>query len=97
MSDNMRDNLRFFFNRYSETRRIPLYQALVEELANIRRKTEFVDNTDSFNSLKHQFKGICRYLSFEFDAQIDEIMTPEQLYSAIEDMFGHVVAIEDEL
>jgi len=97
MSHNTRDNLRDFFNRYSETRRLSLYQALVKELGNIRGQTKCVDSTDSFNSLKHQFKGICRYTCLEFDAQIDAIMTPAQLYSAVDNMFGHAVAIEDEL
>lgn len=97
MIHNVGDNLRNFLSRYSEARRLPLYQALVSELNSIRMQVELLENTEKLNSLKHQFKGICRYLSLDFDTQLDVITTPEQLYDAVDKIYVQVVAIEHEL
>ncbi len=97
MKRDISDSLREFFNHYSEARRLPLYQALVDELLNIRVQTELVENTEKLNLLKHQFKGICRYLTLKFDVQIDLMTTPEQLHCAVDNIYGQVVAIENEL
>jgi len=91
------ENLRHFFCHYSEERRLPLYQALVGELVNIRSKIKLVEDNDQLNSLKHQLKGICRYLSLELDTQIDAITRLQQLYRLVEHIHGQVVAIADEL
>ncbi|MDX2319621.1 MAG: hypothetical protein QNK26_03375, partial [Moritella sp.] len=79
MMNNISDSLRLFFNRCSEKRRLPLYQALVSELANIRTQSGLLESSEKLNSLKHQLKGICRYLALELDAQIDVMTTAEQL------------------
>ena len=91
------DNVRHFFWHYSQERRLPLYQALVEELVNISSKTRLVENNGQLNVLKHQLKGICRYLSLEFDARIEEITRHQQLHCMVEYIHGQVVAIADEL
>jgi hypothetical protein len=97
MTSNIRDSLKGFFCRYSDARRLTLYQALVSELVNIRSQTELVENAEKLNSLKHQFKGICRYLQLELDMQIDAMTTPEQLLYAVDNIHKQVVAIEHEL
>lgn len=97
MTSNIRDSLKGFFCRYSDARRLPLYQALVSELVNIRSQAELVENAEKLNSLKHQFKGICRYLVLDLDMQIDAIQTAEQLYCAVDNMHKQVAAIEHEL
>lgn len=91
------DSLRHFFWRYSEERRLPLYQALVGELVSIRAQTGLVKNNEQLHALKHQLKGICRYLSLEFDSQIDVITRLQQLHCVVEHIHDQVVAIEDEL
>jgi len=91
------ENLRHFFWHYSAERRLPLYQALVGELVNIRSQTGTIENSDQLNTLKHQLKGICRYLSLEFDAQIEVITRRQQLQCMVEHIHGQVVAIADEL
>ena len=91
------DNVRHFFWHYSQERRLPLYQALVGELVNISSETVLVENIDQLNALKHQLKGICRYLSLEFDAQIEVITRRQQLHCMVEYIHGQVVAIADEL
>jgi len=97
MRIDISENLRHFFFHYSQERRLPLYHALVGELVNIRSQTANVENIDQLNTLKHQLKGICRYLSLEFDAQIDVIARRQQLHCMVEHIYGHVVAIADEL
>ena len=91
------DNLRHFFCHYSQERQLPLYQALVGELVNISSKTGLVENNDQLNALKHQLKGVCRYLSLEFDAQIEVITSRQQLHCMVAHILRQVVAIADEL
>ena len=73
------DNLHHFFGRYSATRRLSLYQALLEELVSIKAQAQLVESDEQFNAVKHKFKGICRYLVLEFDVQIAQIISVEQL------------------
>ncbi|WP_067046807.1 hypothetical protein [Moritella sp. JT01] len=97
MNIDIRDSLRHFFWGYSEERRLPLYRALVEELVNIHQQTALVDNDDKLNALKHQLKGICRYLSLSLDEQINMMATLRQLHCLADNIHGQVAAIEDEL
>lgn len=94
MTNNMSDNLKRFFYCYSKKRRIQLYQVLVSDLVNISAQTSMVESEDSFNSLKHQFKGICRYLYLELDTQIDVMTNPEQLLYAVDNIYVQVIAME---
>lgn len=94
---NISTDLNTFFNRYNVQRRLVLYQALMRELENIRAQSQDAESTNEINSLKHQFKGICRYLVLDFDAQIDAIEATEQLYFAVDNVYVQVVAIEHEL
>ncbi|WP_232784295.1 hypothetical protein [Moritella sp. Urea-trap-13] len=93
---NLGTDLKTFFNRYSEQRRLALYQALIRELANIRAQSKVTESIDKINSLKHQFKGVCRYLVLDLDTQIDGFKTAEQLYCAVDNIYEQVVAIEHE-
>lgn len=91
---NISANLNTFFNRYNVQRRLTLYQALMRELENIRAQSQDAESTNKINSLKHQFKGVCRYLVLDLDKQIDAIETAEQLYFAVDNIYVQVVAIE---
>jgi hypothetical protein len=93
---NIGIDLKTFFNRYSEQRRLTLYQALIRELTHIRTQNKDAESADEINSLKHQFKGICRYLVLDLDAQIDAIETAEQLYCVVDNVYTQVVAIAHE-
>ncbi|QFI40289.1 hypothetical protein FR932_13050 [Moritella marina ATCC 15381] len=90
-------DLKRFFNRYSEQRRLALYQALMRELVSMRAQSKDAKSVDEMNTLKHQFKGICRYLVLDFDAPIDAIQTREKLFCAVDSIYTQVVAIKDEL
>lgn len=90
-------SLKTFFNRYSEQRRLTLYQALVRELANIRTQSQDAESEGEINSLKHQFKGVCRYLVLDLDTQIDAIETAQKLYCAVDNVYAQVVVIKHEL
>lgn len=94
---NISADLNTFFNRHNVQRRLTLYQALMRELENIRAQSQDADSADKINSLKHQFKGVCRYLLLDLDDQLDAIQTCEQLCCVVDNIYAQVVAIEHEL
>lgn len=94
---DLETDLKRFFNRYNEQRRLALYQALMRELVSIRAQSKAAKSVDEMNSLKHQFKGICRYLVLALDTPIDALQTSEKLFCAVDSIYIQVVAIKDEL
>jgi len=97
MRIDISDNLRHFFVRYNEERRLSLWQALLDELVSIKVQAQFVESDEQLNAVKHKFKGICRYLAIEFDMQMAQIISAEQLLDVVGHIYEQVVAIKDEL
>lgn len=97
MQINISTALVTFFKRYNETSRLALYQALMTELVSIRIQADSLESAQALNSLKHKFKGICRYLNLDLDADIDVITNVAILLDGVNDIYQQVIDFKDEL